>query len=123
MTRADTLQVAAGLLDEAAGTLGQARDCFAVVGLPGSGAEADRLAREVADLSQVTAQAADTARAAEPPRLRIVPPDAPGRIYGQGYDGSWFDERTEADRRAAFNRTDNRNTNDGKQNDDGKGQD
>ncbi|RPF23425.1 hypothetical protein [Myceligenerans xiligouense] len=121
MTRADTLQVAAGLLRDAAGTLGQARDCFDVAGLPGSGAEADRLAREVTDLGQITAQAAETARAAEPPRLRIVPPDAPGRIYGQGYDGSWFDDRTEADRRAAFDR-EHRINNDGKD-DDGKGQD
>ncbi|MBO0609444.1 hypothetical protein [Myceligenerans salitolerans] len=112
MTRADTLTVAAGLLDEAAGTLAQARDCFGVVELPGSQAEADRLAREAADLSQATTEAAETARATEAPRLRIVPEGTPGRVYGEGYDGSWFDDRTEADRRAAFNSTNN----------DGKGQ-
>lgn len=117
MTRADTLQVAAGLLDQAAGTLGQARACFDVVDLPGSEAEADRLAVEVTDLRDTTAHAAETARAAEGPRLRIVPEGTPGRIYGEGYDGSWFDERTEADRRAAFDRTNNDDGGD----DDGKG--
>ncbi|RPF21295.1 hypothetical protein [Myceligenerans xiligouense] len=114
MSHADTLAVAASLLNQAAGTLGQARDCFNVVDLPGSGAEADRLAREVTDLGQITAQAAETARAAEPPRLRIVPPDAPGRIYGEGYDGSWFDERTEADKRAALDRNKDSKQDDGK---------
>ncbi|GAB3158051.1 hypothetical protein GCM10027059_02070 [Myceligenerans halotolerans] len=123
MTRADTLAVAAGLLDQAAGTLGRARDCFGVVDLPGSQAEAERLAREVSELARATSEAAETARAAEPPVVRIVPPGTPGRMYGEGYDGSWFDDRTEADRRAAFDREHRNHNGYNDAGDGGKGQD
>ncbi|MBE1877848.1 hypothetical protein [Myceligenerans pegani] len=122
MTRADTLQVAAGLLGDAVGKLGQARACFGVVDLPGSQAEAERLVREVSELELATSQAAETARAAEPPVVRIVPPDAPGRMYGEGYDGSWFDERTEADKRAVFDREHRNNNDQNNAGDGGKGQ-
>ncbi|MBE1878779.1 hypothetical protein [Myceligenerans pegani] len=125
MTRADTLGVAAGLLGNAAGTLGQARDALGVAGLLGSEVEAARLVRQVTELWEATTEAAETARAAERPVLRVVPDDDPGRMYGEGYDGSWFDDRTEADRRAAFDREHgNNNDNDDRNNagDGGKGQ-
>lgn len=59
-----------------------------------------------------------------PPLVRVVPEGTPGRIYGQGYDGSWFDDRTEADKRAAFDRQhhNDRNNDDDADNGDGKGQ-
>ncbi|GAB4084086.1 hypothetical protein GCM10028784_07160 [Myceligenerans cantabricum] len=35
--------------------------------------------------------------------VRVVPPNDPGRVYGHGYDDSWFDDLTEAEHRAAIN--------------------
>ncbi|MCF4122184.1 hypothetical protein L1785_14480 [Antribacter sp. KLBMP9083] len=39
------------------------------------------------------------------PVVRVLPDDAPGRVYGEGYDGRPLDDRTEAEKREAADRS------------------